>query len=144
MWSSRTIHQGHAGGPRLSVPICWEPKIRRSETALNRKMRLAALGRCTTHWASVVLDTHQHYPLAAKRADVMMNQLPLKATQRPATLQDGADTADIEQHFFKIAATSLTDPYVPLDPKWAEKLDTDPNFVARLNAVLKPDVLAAL
>jgi len=73
-----------------------------------------------------------------------MNQLPLRAALRPATLRDGADTTDIEQYFSTVAATSLADPSLPLDLKWAEKLDSDPNFLAQLKAVLKPDVLAAL
>ena len=31
LWDSRTVHQGWRGGPRLAMPICWEPRHRRSE-----------------------------------------------------------------------------------------------------------------
>ena len=51
IWDSRLVHQGWRGGPRLAQPICWEPRARRSEEALERKARLTALGLPSTHWA---------------------------------------------------------------------------------------------
>jgi hypothetical protein len=57
LWSSRTMHQGHAGGARLAVPVCWEPVERRSSEARLRKARLVASGLPTTHWASLA---YQH------------------------------------------------------------------------------------
>lgn len=49
LWDSRTIHQGWSGGPRLAVPVCWEPRDRRSEQALRRKFWMAATGTFSTH-----------------------------------------------------------------------------------------------
>lgn len=57
VWSSRTIHQGHAGGRRLAMPICWEPVSRRTAETLRRKIRLVLMGFASTHWASL---GHQH------------------------------------------------------------------------------------
>lgn len=53
LWSSKTLHQGWSGGPRLAHPICWEPANRRDEVARDRKLRLAALGLPSTHSASL-------------------------------------------------------------------------------------------
>ena len=55
LWTSRTTHQGWNGGPRLAQPVCWEPRTRRDARARERKMRLAALGLPSTHWASLAL-----------------------------------------------------------------------------------------
>jgi hypothetical protein len=57
LWSSRTMHQGHSGGARLAVPVCWEPAERRSAAARLRKGRLVASGLPSTHWASLA---YQH------------------------------------------------------------------------------------
>jgi hypothetical protein len=53
LWNSKTIHQGWNIGPRLAVPICMEPKWRRSPDALERKMQACLEGVPTTHWASL-------------------------------------------------------------------------------------------
>eukprot|EP00746_Dinoflagellata_sp_MGD_P072331 gnl/MRDRNA2_/MRDRNA2_29364_c0_seq1.p1 gnl/MRDRNA2_/MRDRNA2_29364_c0~~gnl/MRDRNA2_/MRDRNA2_29364_c0_seq1.p1 ORF type:complete len:539 (+),score=90.81 gnl/MRDRNA2_/MRDRNA2_29364_c0_seq1:168-1619(+) len=49
LWDSRTIHQGWAGGPRLAMPVCWEPKARRDGDALNRKVFMCAAGVPSSH-----------------------------------------------------------------------------------------------
>jgi hypothetical protein len=59
MWSSRTIHQGWGRGQRLAVPVCMEPAERRSVKALRNKEMCVALGRPTTHWASLGIP-HGH------------------------------------------------------------------------------------
>ena len=53
LWSSKTIHQGWPCGPRLAVPVCFEPKSRRTEAALQRKIQCVQFGHPTTHWASL-------------------------------------------------------------------------------------------
>jgi hypothetical protein len=58
IWDSRTIHQGWDEGRRLAMPVCWEPRIRMKEAGQGdeiafRKLRIAASGKCTTHWASL-------------------------------------------------------------------------------------------
>jgi hypothetical protein len=46
LWNSKTIHQGWPNGPRLAVPICFEPKERRSIEAFNSKKKVS------TEWNS--------------------------------------------------------------------------------------------
>jgi hypothetical protein len=53
LWDSRTSHQGWASGKRLAMPISWEPRIRRSEDAMDEKMKLCVLGLASTHSASL-------------------------------------------------------------------------------------------
>lgn len=53
LWTSRTTHQGWSGGPRLAQPVCWEPRSRQDALMRERKLRLAALGLPSTHWASL-------------------------------------------------------------------------------------------
>lgn len=52
LWDSRTVHQGWRGGPRLAQPICWEPRVRRSEEALKRKLWMCCSGVPSTHSAA--------------------------------------------------------------------------------------------
>merc|ERR1719277_1598794 len=87
LWSSKTLHQGWSGGPRLAQPVCWEPSGRRDDAALDRKMRLAALGLPSTHWASLGIP---HTLVAPQRcaATAPFEQngnisLPLKSSIRP-------------------------------------------------------------
>lgn len=58
LWSSKTLHQGWTGGPRLAQPVCWEPAERRAQRTLERKLRLAALGLPSTHSASQGMPHH--------------------------------------------------------------------------------------
>jgi hypothetical protein len=101
LWSSRTLHQGWSGGPRLAQPVCWEPIGRRDEAALDRKLRLAALGLPSTHWGSLGIP---HYlvrpelcaPTAPKEGksdeDV---ELPLKPSIQLASLRPGVNVSDV-------------------------------------------------
>merc|ERR1719272_2562631 len=66
LWSSRTLHQGWSGGPRLAQPVCWEPAGRRDNAALDRKLQLAALGLPSTHWGSLGIPHHLVRPEACK------------------------------------------------------------------------------
>lgn len=108
VWSSRTTHQGWSGGPRLAQPICWEPRTRRSELARQRKLRMAALGLPSTHWASLGLPHNlsmlsQLQPVAGlgdekldkttQKADTFSEEihLPLKRAIRSQALCPSAD-----------------------------------------------------
>lgn len=51
LWDSRTLHQGWAGGPRLAVPVCWEPRKRRDVAALMRKTWMCIAGVPSSHSA---------------------------------------------------------------------------------------------
>merc|ERR1712110_858385 len=68
IFTSRTTHQGFSSGPRLAQPLCWEPRNRRDEVMRERKLRLAALGLPSTHWASLALP---HELSDLKRADAV-------------------------------------------------------------------------
>merc|ERR1712050_258819 len=68
LWTSRTTHQGWSGGPRLAQPLCWEPRSRRDGIMRERKLRLAALGLPSTHWASLALP---HELSALSRPDAV-------------------------------------------------------------------------
>jgi len=56
LWSSRLAHAGWKGGPRLAQAVCLEPRARRSESQRLAKLRLAALGLPSTHWAQVAMQ----------------------------------------------------------------------------------------
>jgi hypothetical protein len=53
LFDSKIIHQGYKDGPRLAQPLCWEPKMYRTEEAYRRKIHACMLGCATTHWASL-------------------------------------------------------------------------------------------
>jgi len=57
LWDSRITHQGWQSGPRLAVPVCWEPRERVSLEATARKIRMAFLGVPSTHSPS---EGHMH------------------------------------------------------------------------------------
>jgi len=60
LWNSKSIHQGWPNGPRLAVPICFEPKERRSIEAFNSKKKCLLNGAPTTHWASLGVAHNIH------------------------------------------------------------------------------------
>lgn len=104
LWSSKTLHQGWSGGPRLAQPVCWEPAGRRSEFAHERKMRLAALGLPSTHWASLgvphsLVNIQPSAPTCAQDTGRDGLALPLKSTMRPVTLAPGVQIEDMWKHF---------------------------------------------
>lgn len=101
LWSSKTVHQGWRGGPRLAQPVCWEPVARRPPEARERKLRLCALGLPSTHWASLGLP---HSLLGAgpgpdSATDGKLAKggktIPLRASLQPRPLVDGAKVADM-------------------------------------------------
>jgi len=98
IWDSRTVHQGWTGGPRLAHPICWEPSTRRDGWALDKKLRLSALGFPSSHWASLgiphpcVIGT-MHLPMVQKLS-IDSARLLLKSIVEPAPLRDGCTARD--------------------------------------------------
>lgn len=97
LWTSRTTHQGWSGGPRLAQPVCWEPRIRRTELMRERKLRLAALGLPSTHWASLGMphelsELTRPRDVAAEGADEHEAvRLPLRWSVRSQALTPEAD-----------------------------------------------------
>ncbi|OQS00560.1 hypothetical protein ACHHYP_03415 [Achlya hypogyna] len=57
VWDSKLIHQGYNWGPRLGIPVCFEPSALRSPNVLAQKCALVASGVSGTHWAAV-FHTH--------------------------------------------------------------------------------------
>jgi len=53
VWSSKTSHQGWNWGPRLAVPVSFEPTCRRDNATLENKRAMVATGSPSTHWASI-------------------------------------------------------------------------------------------
>jgi len=52
LWNSKTVHTGVERGPRLAQAVCLEPQGRRSSNQRLAKLRMAALGLPSMHWAS--------------------------------------------------------------------------------------------
>jgi len=106
LWNSRIVHQGWRGGPRLAQPVCWEPASRRQAAARERKLRLAALGLPSTHWASLGLPHSLLGPgpprdealKECKRAKVGW-ELPLRASIQPRPLVQGMPVAEMWRRF---------------------------------------------
>lgn len=110
LWTSRTTHQGWSGGGRLAQPVCWEPRARQDAAMRQRKLRLAALGLPSTHWASLGMphelltedfgaEQRPQRRGAEGSADPDEVILPLRATIRPVTLQDDADQENLWSRF---------------------------------------------
>ena len=53
LWNSRIMHQGWPNGPRLAVPVCYEPSCRRSGEVLSKKREMVRSGLPGSHWASI-------------------------------------------------------------------------------------------
>lgn len=106
LWSSRTVHQGWRGGPRLVQPVCWEPVGRRDESARERKLKLAALGLPSTHWGSLgiphTLVKAQLPTATAASASRDSLQLPLKPMLQPVTLAPGVQVLDMWERLEQI------------------------------------------
>ena len=134
VWSSRTSHQGWSGGPRLAHPLCWEPKGRRSAAARDRKMRLAAVGLPTTHWASQGIPHGRppcfpQPPTAARPGRGGQTvQLPMRSSLRPVTLRDGVE---LEQAWSLVGGS-----------RWDRPLSEAKR--AELEAMLRPEVVDVL
>merc|ERR1719215_376806 len=103
LWTSRTTHQGWSGGPRLAQPVCWEPRCRRDEQMRERKMRLAALGLPSTHWASLGLP-HELSDLkrptdqeAVEDPEYHKIRFPLRGSVRSQALVAGAELEKLWQ-----------------------------------------------
>eukprot|EP00547_Thalassionema_nitzschioides_P006380 CAMPEP_0194199138 /NCGR_PEP_ID=MMETSP0156-20130528/267_1 /TAXON_ID=33649 /ORGANISM="Thalassionema nitzschioides, Strain L26-B" /LENGTH=383 /DNA_ID=CAMNT_0038923989 /DNA_START=14 /DNA_END=1162 /DNA_ORIENTATION=+ len=49
LWDSQLIHQGYQCGPRLAMPVCWEPTEYRPYDSRLRKLWMCAAGFPSTH-----------------------------------------------------------------------------------------------
>ena len=102
LWNSRTVHTGWKGGPRFAQAVCLEPARERPAAQRLAKLRLAALGLPSTHWARIghqhdVLPSYTGWLEATPAASACGHDepsevvLPLRAAIRPAALAEGAD-----------------------------------------------------
>ena len=136
VFNSKLVHQGWNKGPRLAVPVCWEPRERRdSKTALPRKIRLCASGLPSTHWASLGIQ-HGLDLLTALRprpmllgSDVEYIDLPLKGTHRPYTLKSNMD---------------FVNTVLPICEKLRSSDDSDRVLAEILSTYLRPEIFDSL
>lgn len=130
LFQSRTTHQGWAGGPRLAQPVCWEPRSRQDAVMRERKLRLAALGLPSTHWASLGLP-HElsalKRPLIAEaKGSEHHNEvhLPLRSNIRSVAL---TDSADVEELWHSLQDLPWMEP-LPADAKLLLENSIRPEF----------------
>lgn len=106
LWNSRTIHTGWKGGPRLAQPVCLEPKTRQSDLERYSKLRLAALGLPSTHWAANGMQHDMSLYSSGVFADKGSRaefselkgvQLPLRPCLNPEPLSETADLEELEK-----------------------------------------------
>jgi hypothetical protein len=139
IWDSRTVHQGWDEGRRLAMPVCWEPRGRMSEVCegelvARRKLRIAASGRCTTHWASLGRE----------------HSVP---SRKPSTTAASNDNCSLVE----LATSRMLVPYCvspefagqyPLILELCEQLkqsgDTDDTVAELLRSMMRPDIIAIL
>jgi len=107
LWNSRTVHCGWTGGPRLAQTVCLEPAERRPEAEYVAKLRLAALGLPSCHWASVAMEhelclghlgvfSQDQVPFHDTETDDLDEViLPLRPALRPAAVRDGVFLGDV-------------------------------------------------
>jgi len=90
LWDSRTTHQGWCGGPRLAQPVCWEPRSRRDEAALRRKLWMCATGVGSSH-SSTEGRVHAMAPRQPGRAlaGSVVGERPLLLPLRPTVVPFG-------------------------------------------------------
>lgn len=53
LWSSKTVHQGYGGGPRLAIPVSMEAKALRPQSSYSAKIGLCKSGLPSSHWATL-------------------------------------------------------------------------------------------
>ena len=142
VFNSKLTHQGWNRGPRLAVPVCWEPKVRRDPAiARNRKIRLAASGLPSTHWASL---GRQH----GLTQDVARESRPLSLKCRD-TVQDAIDCIDLP--IIGIHPPSTLKPYtdfvntvIPICDQLSASNDSDCELANQLSTLLHPHILESL
>ena len=150
-------------GPRLAVPVCWEPRKRRNEQTYYRKLRLCATGLPTTHWASLgrqhnmnLAEAHDSTPLEFDfftiqsreyrgddiilRSSILagnagnINAIDLRLPRR--TRLPRSLRQDMDLDFYRDV--------VPLCKALEESADTDANVARSLEIMIKPEIIAII
>eukprot|EP01062_Namystynia_karyoxenos_P004250 TRINITY_DN114_c0_g1_i1.p1 TRINITY_DN114_c0_g1~~TRINITY_DN114_c0_g1_i1.p1 ORF type:complete len:533 (+),score=160.93 TRINITY_DN114_c0_g1_i1:86-1684(+) len=133
LWDSRTIHQGWAGGPRLAQPVCWEPRERRCERALRRKLWMCAAGAPSSHSSSEG-RVHALAPKQRPRPIAPARSMPLRATLIPFGVAPGRE----------LQWRALWDDLWAGGPHHDCRRNADQCDGDRIAAVLRSEVLGAL
>mmetsp|Transcript_77022 Transcript_77022/g.121618 ORF Transcript_77022/g.121618 Transcript_77022/m.121618 type:complete len:393 (-) Transcript_77022:181-1359(-) len=129
IWSSRTVHQGWRGGPRLAVPICYEPADRVSEEARQRKIFMTAAGFPSTHSPSEALI---HPCVATRRGHPAIRMKAPRVRPFSVLSEEELSAVDWEKAWSSWDGEQL-----------AEDLLASMDF-APFAKILKPDVLAVM
>jgi hypothetical protein len=129
VWSSRTVHQGWRGGPRLAVPVCYEPADRVSEEARQRKAFMTAAGFPSTHSPSEGLI---HPCVATRRAHPAIRMKPPRARPYSVLPKEKLSNDEWEKAWSSWDGEQL-----------AEDLLASLNL-AEFKQILKPEVLAVM
>merc|ERR1712224_1161847 len=106
LWNSRTVHTGWRGGPRLAQTVCLQPAWERPEKERIAKLRLAALGLPSVHWARAAMQHDMSLGCRGVFEDLRVEArdgdghpdsvtLPLKPAIRPAALAEEVDVAGL-------------------------------------------------
>jgi Ricin-type beta-trefoil lectin domain-like len=133
IWNSRAIHQGSMKGPRFAMPVCWEPRVRRTPgKVFNRKLRIAASGKPSTHWASlgkVHPGGGKFVPTPVRiYSDPTVVEFPRVGKIRSYALKDDASIDEVESLVQRLIASD----------------DKDEEAAISLIELLKPEIVAAL
>jgi len=123
-------------GPRLAMPVCWEPRERRTLEVFHRKLRLAALGLPSTHWASLGRQHNLTLSVAhrATSLEIIDNDpedihLACVSTMVPDCILPGIDYHGV---------------VLPLCNALMRSEDVDVELAEQLKAMLKPEVVASI
>merc|ERR1719215_871916 len=125
LWDSRLVHQGWAGGPRLAQPVSWEPKERRDEAALRRKLWMCAVGVPSSHSAS---EAQIH---------------PMAPCQRPVPFRAYGPAMAASIVPFGVASEKESEWEAMQDLLWGRH-GPDRTDEAKLRAILRDEVVAVL
>jgi len=128
LWNSKTIHQGWTGGPRLAVPVCWEPRDRVTAEARQRKLFMAAAGLPSSHSPS---EGRLHPCVSSRRGEQVRLSRPVV---RPYSVLGAHELSSAEWE--KLWASWQGEQHVEqLASAWES---------AALEKVLKPEIAAVL
>eukprot|EP00755_Sulcionema_specki_P006040 Sspe_Gene.34391::Locus_16722_Transcript_1_1_Confidence_1.000_Length_1500::g.34391::m.34391 len=135
LWDSRLLHQGWGGGKRLAVPVCWEPRERRTPAARKRKLWMVGTGTPSRHWAS-------------------LGSVHSAAPKRPSPQDDGECEDSTPHDFVRFPLHASLVPYPITDTKawlrvlptlWGAGPDSCPrDALAVLEEVIDPRILEVL
>lgn len=138
LWDSKTVHQGWRSGPRLAMPICWEPRSRRegNRGALRRKVFMTAAGVPSSHSSA----EGRVHGMATRRVPRPFNawvenaQVQVRAQLVPYGIAEGRREEWVARGIQSLLWGGDEDPRSN-----AELVDEQ-----RLAPLLRPEVLAAL